>query len=260
MPDRIPSPFAERVGRPEPTVATVIAAEPSPSLLADIASIEGVAEVRVDLLKDQRLGHLKNFIARMAEMMPTLVTIRPNFEGGRWPDSEWNRGHYIRLLSPDAHAVDIELAAPFASLYRDHIRESDASLIVSHHDFKGVPSIGHMEDMLGRARTELGADYFKFAGRIVSLPEYDRLSEFTELHGGPQAETGLITVGMAIPDDTVSVRLAERSRVELPELGSLLTYAHDGREAVVPGQLSYVETHERLLMRNAGYAQLFSEW
>lgn len=260
MPDRMPSPFDERVGRPEPTVATVISAELSRSKLRDIASIDGVAEVRVDLLKDQRLGHLKNFIARVAEMMPTLVTIRPNYEGGHWPDSEWNRGHYLRLLSPDAHAVDIELSAPFAKVYRDHIRESDASLIVSHHDFQGVPSVSRMEDMLGEARLELGADYFKFAGRIVSLPEYDRLSEFTELHGGPNAETRLITVGMAVPNDDISVHFAERSRVELPELGSMLTYAHDGREAVVPGQLSYVETHERLLARNPAYSQLFSEW
>src|SRR5687767_7364142 len=68
---------------------------------------------------------------------PAIVTVRPTWEGGRYEGSEEGRRDLLRrALAAGAEYVDVEWQSGFADL----IAAAPARIVLSSHDFSGVPA------------------------------------------------------------------------------------------------------------------------
>jgi 3-dehydroquinate dehydratase/shikimate dehydrogenase len=147
---------------------------------------------------------------------PVIVTCRPTWEGGRFTGSEEERR---RLLAEaqrlGADYVDVEWKAGFTDIVaRNHGR----GVIVSHHDFRGVP--GDLADR-ARAMRATGAEVVKLAVMAERLTDCLVVRAVRGAAGAP-------AVLLAMGDAGVASRL-------LPErFGSCWTYAGN---MAAPGQL-----------------------
>jgi len=221
-----------------------------------IAAIADVAELRADKFPSQEPDYLAAQSRKLTNVaLPVLLTIRSASEKGGWADSEEDRlGLYTTLL-PEVDGVDIELEAPILPDVIEAAHGAGKIVIASSHNFKVTPLLTTFEAQWNRAQ-EAGADYAKFAANTETFEDYKRLAEFTLRHKG----SGIITVGMdrspTTDEEETIYRWGRRSRISLPWLGSRLTYASTGQEAVAPGQMSYLETYERLRRRYPAYTLL----
>lgn len=250
--------LVEALDRPEPTMAVTFANVMSGTKIATIARIADVAELRADLVPMDAIYSQVKKLARL----PLLLTVRTQSEGGEWKDNESQRlGLFIAMMQHwGIDGVDIELAAEILPRVIDAAHEQGKTVIASSHDFVSTPSLGQLEDSLGRS-TEAGADYFKVAATARTDENYSTLQDFTADH----KDDNVIVMAMdpeAGPKSSDQVPESEkfgaRSRIELPGLGSHLTYASTGEEAVARGQMSYLVTHERLKRAYPAYKALFS--
>jgi len=226
----------EALDRSEPTMAVVFTGAESDELIDDVAALGAVAELRVDLLADQTPDNLKAQITRLAKL-PVLLTIRIMPEGGQWQGSMNKRLGLFKSLIPYVDGVDVEKLSKIAPLVADEAHSQDKVVIGSRHNFVATPSTPELERLVKIAR-RIGADYTKIAATANADDDYDVLKNFTS------SQDNLIIVAMG--------DYGPRSRIELPCLGSRLTYASSG-QAVVPGQMNYRQTHEQLI----DYAKLF---
>jgi 3-dehydroquinate dehydratase/shikimate dehydrogenase len=143
---------------------------------------------------------------------PVVVTCRPTWEGGRFAGSEDERREILgKALELGADFVDVEWNAHFETL----IARDPARIVVSTHDFAGVPA-----DLFERtqAMRATGAGAIKVAVMTPRLSDTLPLLEIAR--GGPA-----IVIGMG-PAGIVTRLLAAR-------FGSQWTYAG----AVAPGQI-----------------------
>lgn len=224
--------LADILDREEPTMAVVITEPLDTSSLNDIASLADVLEFRADKFPSQESSYLAEQAGRLA-ILPLLLTIRYQAEGGEWKNTEAERASLFFDLSPQADGIDIELAAAILPEVVELAHSQGKTVVVSSHDFNKTPSIQKMEEELVQAQ-ELGADYVKIAASAKTSEEFQRLAEFTLDHRGEN----LIVVAMD--------NYGPLSRIALSSMGSRLTYAFSGEVAVAPGQLGYLETHELL--------------
>ena len=232
----------EVLERPEPTIAVPITQSIGKTTLQSIASIADVAEFRADLFPYSDLPYLEDQI-RSIGVMPTLLTIRYQGEGGQWSGSEEDRLAVYQHLMPLVDGVDIELAADILPDVVDAANDNQKIVVVSSHNFNETPSAAELEHLQQKSRG-LG-DYTKIAAMADTLDEYQRLADFTL----NTTTSKLITVAMG--------DFGPSSRIFFPGLGSHLTYAYAGDQAVAPGQLNYLETHELLKKFYPNYRKLF---
>jgi len=216
----------------------------SDELINDITDIADVAEFRVDLAKSIEPDYLRHQIRRLAKL-PVLLTIRIESENGHWSGNEIERAGLFSVLvpQPDVKGADVEVESGLLPVATNMVHSLDKIIIGSAHDFDTTPSLQEMEDKYGIA-IEGGADYFKLAAMANTASEYERLEEFTFGHHAGN----VIVLGMG--------EYGPKSRIELFKLGSRMTYASNG-EAFAPGQMTYLETHERLKQEYPDYAALF---
>jgi 3-dehydroquinate dehydratase / shikimate dehydrogenase len=105
----------------------------------DAATRADMVELRLDGVADPDIAQ-----ALCGRRVPVIVTCRPRWEGGRFDGREEERRRLLTsALESGAEYVDIEWRAEFADLIRAYPRR----VLVSSHDFAGVP-----DDLCGRAR------------------------------------------------------------------------------------------------------------
>lgn len=144
---------------------------------------------------------------------PVVVTCRPVWEGGRFDGSEEERRTVLRTaLDLGADFVDIEWGAGLERM----IRDNSARVIVSSHDFSGVP--GDLPERT-RAMRQTGAALIKVAVMPATLSDTLPLAAIGR-------EGGAVVVGMG--DAGVPTRLLAS------KFGSRWTYAGNG---AAPGQI-----------------------
>jgi 3-dehydroquinate dehydratase/shikimate dehydrogenase len=174
-----------------------------------------MVELRLDGVRDLDVGAAIGTRSR-----PTLVTCRPVWEGGCFDGSERARLSILsRALALSADYVDIEwraLRGPEGPSFADLVARNRARVVLSLHDFTGVPP--DLPEIVRDMRAS-GAALIK----VAVLAE--RLTDTLPL------------IGIGRDGDAVVVAMGDAgapSRILACRYGSRWTYAGDG---VAPGQL-----------------------
>jgi 3-dehydroquinate dehydratase/shikimate dehydrogenase len=189
----------------------------------DAATRADMVELRLDGVTDPDVGQ-----ALHGRRVPVIVTCRPTWEGGRFDGTEEERRRLLRsALESGAEHVDIEWRADFADLIRTYSQR----VVVSSHDFSGVPG-----DLCGRARAmrATGAAVIKVAITAERLSDTLPLLEIAK--GGDAVVIGMGDAGMP-------------SRLLAARFGSRWTYSGKG---VAPGQLPTEVMLDRFRFRDTG--------
>jgi 3-dehydroquinate dehydratase/shikimate dehydrogenase len=182
-----------------------------------------MVEVRLDGVRDLDVAEALHGAA-----LPVVATCRPVWEGGRFDGSEEERrGVLASALAHGAAYVDIEWKAGFDDL----IRVESPRVVVSSHDFTGVP-----HDLATRARAmrNTGAALIKIAVSATRLS--DTLPLLDVAKGGDAVVVGMGDAGVA-------------SRLLASRFGSRWTYTGDG---VAPGQVPAARMVEEFRFRTVG--------
>jgi 3-dehydroquinate dehydratase-1 len=186
-------------------------------------------EFRMDLAADP-LAALDDSDAQAEGTLPLLVTYRPDWEGGAFAGDEDDR--LDALVEAAAHdavgAVDLELA----TLRTDRgceaataVRERDAAVVASVHDFAGTPASSALRRLLHEAAT--AGDVGKLAVTAESRADALRLLEAT--HAATTWGDRVATMAMG--------EAGSHTRAVAPVYGSRIGYAPvDPAEATAPGQ------------------------
>lgn len=176
------------------------------------ARVADLVEVRLDTVADPDVAGIL-----AGRLTPLIVTCRPVWEGGHFKKSEDDRMSLLeQAWRLGAEYVDVEWAAWSRAPWIGETRGQ--RLIVSSHDFRGVPA-----DLRERhaAMSATGAAVVKVAVTASSLVDCLRLTTLTV--AGPQQQV-VLAMGAA---GLVTRILPDRFR-------SCWTYAGDG---IAPGQL-----------------------
>jgi 3-dehydroquinate dehydratase/shikimate dehydrogenase len=112
----------------------------------DAASAGDMVELRLDGVEDLDVAG-----ALRARRQPVVVTCRPEWEGGQYAGSEEDRhAILLRALDLGADFVDVEWATlhgVHAPAFTDAVGRAPERIVLSSHDFTGVPA-----DLDGRVR------------------------------------------------------------------------------------------------------------
>ena len=122
------------------------------------AAVGDLVELRLDGVTDLDVAG-----ALAGRRRPVIVTCRARWEGGWFDGSEDERLAILaRAAALGAECIDVE----FAAAWRDVPRSADTRLVLSVHDFTGVPA-----DLRQRveAMRRAGADVVKVAARANQL-------------------------------------------------------------------------------------------
>ena len=191
----------------------------------DGATVGDMVELRLDGVADLDLA-----AALHGRSRPVVATCRPTWEGGAFDGSEDERRTVLsQALSLGAEWVDVELRAGFDDL----IRRYPGRIIVSSHDFDGVPT--DLDDRVRQMRA-LGTGMIKVAVTARRLTETLVLTRITK-------DGHAVVIGMG--EAGVPTRLLGS------RYGSAWTYAGN---AVAPGQMPAATMVDEFLFRRVGAA------
>lgn len=184
------------------------------------ASGADMIELRLDL-STEPIQTIKAI--REATEKPIIATNRLQAEGGKFLGSERERIDLLVQASEYADLVDIELQA---ELREEFISQVSRPVIVSYHDFQGMPEIDELAAIKGRMK-KAGAAIAK----IAVTPK--RLKDDLDLLGFLlAADMPLCLIAMG--------DLGRHLRAVAPLYGSALAYGYV-RESTAPGQMSLAE-------------------
>jgi 3-dehydroquinate dehydratase/shikimate dehydrogenase len=186
----------------------------------DAASDVDMVELRLDGVADVDIAG-----ALAGRSHPAIVTCRPSWEGGRFEGSEDERRALLaQALDRGAEYVDVEWRAGFTEI----IAQAPARVIVSSHDFAGVPSD---LDARVRAMRQTGAGVIKIAVTAARLTDTVGLLDIAR--DGDAVVIGMGAAGLP-------------TRLLATRFGSRWTYAGDG---VAPGQIPAAQMLDRFRFR-----------
>jgi 3-dehydroquinate dehydratase-1 len=184
-------------------------------------------ELRLDLI-DEPLMMLDG-VRRITDK-PIIATDRIKSEGGRFEGSEAERIRILSEASSYADWIDIELQA----VGRDELLGMiDRPVIISYHDFAGMPSRSELDGILDEMK-DAGAKIAKIAVTPSSLKD-----NLTILDLLLDADMPLCMIGMG--------DVGRHLRAVAPLYGSVLTYGYVSR-AIAPGQMSISELRQTMRM------------
>jgi 3-dehydroquinate dehydratase/shikimate dehydrogenase len=174
--------------------------------MVDLADVADLFEVRADFVLDLDLLTLLR-----ARSRPILLTCRSVSQGGRYPDEDPRR----RLILLEAvkrgfDYVDVEHTSGLYDVMRE---KAGQGLVVSHHDFEGIPE--DLEALYGRM-SDQGADVVKIAVTPHSIADVGRLLAFS---ARTSARGGAPLVALALGP------LGTATRVLAGRYGAPFTYA-----------------------------------
>jgi 3-dehydroquinate dehydratase/shikimate dehydrogenase len=209
--------------------STLLCQTVSGQTMAELVSARNAADA-VDMveLRLDGVADLDVAAALAGRRHPVILTCRPTWEGGRFEGSEEER-HAILLeaLIGGAEYVDVEWRAGFSDL----IARAPDRIVVSSHDFAGVPA-----DLDARvhAMRQTGAGVIKIAVTAARL--VDTLPLLAIAREGNAIVIGMGAAGLP-------------SRLLASRFGSRWTYAG---HAVAPGQIPAAQMLERYRFRSIG--------
>ena len=215
----------------QPRICVAIAAEDveraGEALQGVNSSSTDLVEIRLDYM--ETVTNLESL--RTKTELPLIATNRWRREGGRFRGAEEERiDCLLKACDAGFDHIDIELAASEAI---DRLKEKGVSLIISHHDFTGTPSIFRLKEILDEM-IELRPDICKIVG--TSLTDDDNLT-YLNLIRGERARARIVSFGMG---DRGII-----SRILSPIFGGEYTYASMGKgKATAQGQLSVEKLRE----------------
>jgi 3-dehydroquinate dehydratase/shikimate dehydrogenase len=196
------------------------------------AAVADMVEVRLDGVADLDVAG-----ALQGRRKPVVVTCRPEWEGGRFAGAEEERHRTLaQAMSLGAEFVDIEWASlngTHTPGFGDIVRADPRRVVVSAHDFEGVPV-----DIESRARDMRahGTAAIKVAVMPHALRETLPLINIAR-------DGNAVVVGMG--DAGVPTRLLAT------KFGSLWSYAGN---AIAPGQIPAERMLSRFRFRSIGPA------
>lgn len=180
-----------------------------------------LVELRVDHLVDEEKAAAGRLPGRVG--LPVILTVRRGRDGGSFDGPEAERVALLQKLAGQGFAyVDVEedLQAP---ALETHIREIDARIVRSLHDFSGVPpGFSRRFSALARRPDEIP----KAAVTPTTCAQLAMLLDV--FHGLGDSERVLLGMG----------EIGFPTRVLAPLLGSSWCYASPTNEAVAPGQVT----------------------
>jgi len=207
-------------------VAAVTEDAPRKAREASEAGADAV-EVRIDMYEGGSEDALEDL--RDCDGLPVIATNRVTED-----ETEEERVETLVRATRDAEAVDIDVSSPDDSTERivDAACEANATVIASHHDFEGTPSVDRMIETLERA-WEVGD-----VAKLAVTPEdegdvLDLLRLTLEARDGGEGPFCAISMGA----------LGSYTRFVAPLYGSCVTYASHG-SGTAPGQLTVREVSE----------------
>ena len=209
-----------------PLIVAVIASASDLRLALAMRNPPDLFELRLDCL----LSSLDKLVAKIDKLRARIIiTARDSREGGLGNLSLPRRRELMLRFLPHAKYVDVELrnARAFKPIL-DYARKRNVRRVLSFHDFKSTPSPSVLRAKAALAKKR-GADIFKIACRVDSPMQLARLVDFML-----ERSAGLPIAAMGIG------KLGTSSRLVLARCGSVLTYAHLGRQHVA-GQPSLSE-------------------
>ena len=205
----------------------------------DAAAAVDMVELRLDGVKDLDVAQALHGVR-----VPAIVTCRPVWEGGRFDGSEEERRTVLAgALALGAAYVDIEWRAlrhaqgstlrpaQGGAGFHDLIRANGSRVVVSSHDFAGLPA-----DLSARVRAmrSTGAALIKVAVTAARLSDTLPLLDIAK--GGDAVVIGMGDAGVP-------------SRLLASRFGSRWTYGGDG---VAPGQMPAARMIEQFRFRAIG--------
>ena len=179
------------------------------------AAVADVVELRLDGVRDLDVGG-----ALAGRSKPVVATCRPEWEGGQFTGSEEERHRILSAaLDHGAEFVDVEWATLHGvhrSDFGDVVNRAPSRIVLSSHDFQGVPS-----DLEARARDMRGHGTALI--KIAVMPETLRQT-LPLLDIGRAGDAIVIGMGAAgVPTRLLAARF-----------GSRWSYAGNG---IAPGQI-----------------------
>lgn len=178
-------------------------------------------ELRLDLMTVDPLEVIKAI--RRSTTKPMIATNRLKAEGGKFEGSEKERCELLIQAAKYADYVDIELRAET----RDELIEKmNKQVIVSYHDFQGIPDQKEMKSILNEMK-KTGAAIAKIAVTPATQKDNLRLLNFLL-----EADMPLCVISMG--------KLGKHLRAVAHLYGSVFTYGYVS-EMTAPGQMSVAE-------------------
>jgi len=184
------------------------------------ASEADMIELRLDLVKEP-IQAIK--AVRLATTKPIIATNRLKTEGGMFQGSERERIELLLQAAPFADFVDIEL---LAELRNEFMARVNKPVIVSYHDFLGMPDEDEMATILENMK-KTGAIYAKIAVTPKNLRDNLRILGLLL-----DADMPLCVIAMG--------NIGRHLRAVAPLYGSVLTYGFVAK-STAPGQMSLAE-------------------
>ena len=184
------------------------------------ASEADMIELRLDLVNEP-IQAIK--AVRLATTKPIIATNRLKTEGGMFQGSERERIELLLQAAPFADFVDIEL---LAELRDEFMARVNKPVIVSYHDFLGMPDEDEMATILENMK-KTGAIYAKIAVTPKNLRDNLRILGLLL-----DADMPLCMIAMG--------NIGRHLRAVAPLYGSVLTYGFVAK-STAPGQMSLAE-------------------
>ncbi len=183
-------------------------------------------EVRLDLVKGDPLDALR--AVRSATDKPIIATNRLQAEGGLWGAGEDERIRILIEAAELADWVDIELRTELRGKVFELVEKP---VIVSYHDFAGMPSRAEILDILEEMKGT-GAAISKIAVTPSAMKDNLLILDFLL-----EADAPLCMIAMG--------PLGRHLRAVAPLYGSVLTYGYVS-QPTAPGQMSVSELRQAL--------------
>lgn len=194
----------------------------------DVADAD-LVELRLDTVKDPSAA-----AALAGRTKPVIVTCRHQSQGGSFAGTEEERRAILgEALSLGAEYVDLEWNLSCADLME---RTGGRRVILSHHDFSGMPADVHDK---AQAMLSSGAEVVKLAVAARSLGDCLTLRGIAAGTRVPMAVIGMGEAGLP-------------SRVLASWMGSCWTYAGDAAASNAPGQVSAAVMQDEYRFRRIG--------
>lgn len=210
----------------KPRIVAVLGKNAANDILS--AKDADMVELRMDLVSGDPLDALK--IVRTATTKPIIATNRLKAEGGKYEGDEQERCRQLVLAAEYADYVDIELRS---ELRDELIEKVNRPVIVSYHDFQGMPGKREMKSILGEMKGA-GAAIAKIAVTPAKMKDNLDMLEFLL-----EANMPLCIISMG--------ELGRHLRAIAPLYGSILTYGYVS-EATAPGQMSARDLRESMML------------
>jgi 3-dehydroquinate dehydratase-1 len=199
-------------------------------------------EIRIDMLLPKEQKNVSDFLSALKAScpLPQIATVRsarerePNSRSGVLRDEE-RKAIYERSI-PFAELIDIEINSD--RINRPLIRKAHKAkkkVILSYHDFKGVPGTGKIHRLLEKFK-RLSGDILKIAGMPGSASDAEQFMKTCSSLRGIKR----IFIAMGRP--------GKDSRLNGFCFGSCMSYGHVGK-ATAPGQVSVKKLAEHFKSR-----------